>query len=73
MDFQAQQQSRGHKDVEGDGADLKDCDIEQVGSQLIVERGKMCQVFWEFDVGLWALEKKKSIYKYPIYGTFKTL
>ena len=61
MDFQAQKQSRGHIDVEGDGADLKDCNIEQVGSQLIVERGKMCQVFWEFDVGLWALEKKNNI------------
>lgn len=42
MDFQAQQQSRGHTDVEGDGTDLKDRDTEQVGSQLIVERGKMC-------------------------------
>lgn len=42
MDFQPQQQSRGHIDVEGDGTDLKDHGIEQVGSQLIVERGKMC-------------------------------
>lgn len=42
MDFQPQQQSRGHIDVEGDGTDLKDHDIEQEGSQLIVERGKMC-------------------------------